>query len=95
MARQVNTSFSMYEFTKEESLVAYTFTDLNLKAIQNEIAIAAEEKLALKYDTQNPLIFVQQEAELQGKIGILKFLLAQHESSQASNLQLSIDTAER
>ena len=92
MAQQVNTSLSRYILTKDEERVAYTFTNLNLMAIQNEIAIASEEKLALKYNPQNPMEFVQQEAELQGKIGILKFLLAQHEEAQSRNLQLKLES---
>lgn len=77
MPTPVNSSFTRYEFSDEELFQAFAFSPLTRMAIQNEIAIAAEEKIALKFDPSNPLAFAQQEAELAGKIGILQFLLAQ------------------
>lgn len=54
---------------------AYMLTTLNLQNIQNLISAAAEEKLNMKFDPSNTLAFAQREAELQGQIGILKYLV--------------------
>lgn len=75
MAHLKINQFSEWGLTDEETPFAYQFNDLNLKALQNEIAIAAQEKLALKFDPLNPILFAQQEAELAGKIAILQYLI--------------------
>jgi hypothetical protein len=75
-------TFSRFQLTSEEQSSGQSLTTNNLAAIQNLICDAAEERLALKYDPLNPLIWVQREAELQGQIGILKLLV---ELSQVSN----------
>lgn len=74
--------FQQWEFTSEEELYAYQFNDLNLKALQNEIAIAAQEKIALTFDPLNPVRFAQQEAELAGKIEILQYLISRSTTKQ-------------
>ena len=71
--------FTEYTFSPEEQALACRFTVLQRQWLQNEMAIAASEKLALTFDPQNPLSFAQQEAELAGKIGILSYLLAAEE----------------
>lgn len=75
MAQLKLNPFSEWNLTEEEIPFAYQFNDLNLKALQNEIAIAAQEKIALKFDPLNPILFAQQEAELAGKIAILQYLI--------------------
>ena len=75
MSHLLPSSFSRYSFTPEDQLTAQTLTTLNLQHLQNLICAAAEEKLALKFDPVNPLSYAQREAELQGQIGILKYLV--------------------
>lgn len=75
MAHLLLNPYSSWALTDEEEQEAYKFNDLNLKAIQNEISLAAQAKLALKFDPANPVLFAQQEAELAGKIGILQYLI--------------------
>lgn len=79
MAKPLENAFQQWLLSPEEILQGSILQDLQRKVIQNEIAIAAQEKLALKFDPTNPLSFAQQEAELTGKIGILQFLLSQSE----------------
>lgn len=55
--------------------MAGIFTTLQKQAIQNELAFAAAQKVALKFDPAKPHEFVQVEAELQGKINAFRFLL--------------------
>lgn len=92
MSTLVPNSFSTYSLTAEELAVGSQLTELNLRVIQNLISESAEEKLALKYDPQNPLAFVQREAELQGQIGVLKYLVAQHQENLSHNLQLNLNS---
>lgn len=68
-------TFTRYQLTPEEQLNGQILNTDNLQVIQNYICDAAEEKLALKYDPEHPMLFAQREAELQGQIGILKLLV--------------------
>lgn len=82
-AQKVN-KFTSWEFTPIELKVASTFNDLQIKLIQTQIAAAAEEKIALTYDPLNPVVFAQREAELQGNINALEYLLALSQSLSQS-----------
>jgi len=75
MLHNTNSSFISYILTVGEQEAGSHFSPEQRAVIQNLIADAAEEKVALTYDPTNPLKFTQAEAELQGKIGILKYLL--------------------
>jgi hypothetical protein len=80
-------TFSRFQLTSEEQSSGQSLTTNNLAVIQNLICDAAEERLALKYDPLNPLIWVQREAELQGQIGVLKLLVElSHVSNPSHNL---------
>lgn len=84
MARPVKSSFTRYQLTPEEQQSGQILTTQNYYVIQNLICEAAEEKIALTYDPSNPHAFVAREAELQGQIGILKYLLDMSVASQQS-----------
>lgn len=73
----ISSQFIKWKLTQEEFPFACQFTDLNHKMIQNEIAICAEEKLALEFNPEAPIKFAQQEAFLAGKLAILQYILAQ------------------
>jgi hypothetical protein len=75
MAYQLITTFTRYSLTEEEATAGQQLTTQNIQVLQNLMCDAAEEKLALKFDPQNPMEFAQREAELQGQIGILKLLI--------------------
>lgn len=77
-----NNLFTSYNLSEEEQLASYQLTTLTKMMLQNELSLAAQEKLALKFDPLNPINFAQREAELAGKIGILQYILAQSESTQ-------------
>lgn len=79
MAKQLPSSFSRYELSPSEQRESFLIPTLAVYMIQNLICDAAEEKLTLKYDPVNPLLFTQREAELQGQIGILKYILSSME----------------
>ncbi len=71
-----DSSFMKYHLTAPEYEAGCKFTSEQRAVIQNLIADCAEEKLVLTFDPEHPLQFAQAEAELQGKIGILKYLLS-------------------
>ena len=68
-------SFVRYDLTESELKAGSVFTLDQRAVIQNLIVDAAEEKIALTFDTDKPQQFIQREAELTGQIGILKYLL--------------------
>jgi hypothetical protein len=78
----INSTFTRFQLTQEETTSGQSLTSTNIAVIQNLICDCAEERLSLKYDPSNPIIWAQREAELQGQIGILKLLL---ELSSQSN----------
>jgi len=57
------------------------FTPLQLVAIKDLLLVYVELKLHLKYDSSDISRSIQEEAELTGQIGILKYLLEQHEAA--------------
>ena len=75
MAHIVPSSFNRYVLSQSEQTLGESLTPENVFVIQNLICDAAEERLNLKFDPNNPLQFAQREAELQGQIGILKLLV--------------------
>lgn len=87
MAHQIPSTFTRYSLTQEEQNSGQTLTTTNLQVIQNLICDAAEARLALTYDAANSVKWAQQEAELQGQIGILKLLV---EMSQVSSPSITI-----
>lgn len=82
MKISVNSSFLRYDLSPEELKTAFHFSLESRALIQNIIADSAEEKIALTVDCNNPLQNLQAEAELQGKIGILKYLLSLEAQNQ-------------
>lgn len=75
MATQIPSTFTRYQLQPEEIAAGAQLTNSNQYLIQNLICDAAEERLNLRFDPLNPLAFAQREAELQGQINILKYLV--------------------
>ena len=78
-------SFASYSMTEEEQLQGAVLTTLQVQHIQNQLALCAEEKLTLDFDTSDPNKYIQQEAYKRGQLEMLKYLL---ESSEAATLEL-------
>jgi len=77
-----NNSFQSWILTENETIQGCILTTLNTQVIQNQIASYAQERLNLELDMTNPQRFVQQEADLKGKISALRYLLDLSESAQ-------------
>ena len=78
---QTNT-FQSWILTDKETILGCLLTTANTQVIQNQIATYAQEKLNLELDMSNPHRFIQQEADLKGKIAALRYLLDLSESAQ-------------
>lgn len=86
--------FSSFSLTEEELRTGSIFTEFQKCVIQNILSDFAIEKTNLLYDPEHPLVFVQREAELQGKIIILQHLLDCSDAAVAENLKLAIETSQ-
>jgi hypothetical protein len=75
MATLDSTSLTRFTLTEEEELSGQILSLGNKQVIQNRLADCCEAKINLKFDASDINNFLQQEAELQGQIGILKLLL--------------------
>jgi hypothetical protein len=80
-----NSSFIRYTLTEDELTVGSILTTLHKQCIQNQIAEAAEQRISIRMDPQNPLQSLQEDAELQGRILALKYLI---QLSDSAELQL-------
>lgn len=89
MSHTIPSTFSSYHLTQEELQSAQTLTTLNIQYIQNLICDAAEKRIAMTLDPLNPVAYAQEAAELQGQIGILKYLV---ELSAIANPSLVINS---
>lgn len=75
MSQIIPSSFTRYNLTEGEYQQAVQLTTLQKQHLQNLLADVAEEKINLTFDPTNPLSFAQQEADLTGKISILRHIL--------------------
>ena len=70
-----NNPFQAWVLSPEEQLQGQVLTNLQKQVIQNERTALANKRIALQFDPEHPLKFQQEDAELQGQIGILSYLL--------------------
>lgn len=75
-------SFYSWILTPQETLTGSILTITQKQCIQNQICSLAEERISLPYTPNDPLVFQQRDAELQGQIGILKYLLSLSEEAE-------------
>ncbi len=73
--------FQSWEMSRQEYLTGSILTTLQIQCIQNQIVQIAHEKTMLKFDPNNVLVYAQQEAELQGKLLALQYLLSLSEEA--------------
>ena len=71
-----DSQFIEYEFSEEELKNLPGFSTEQRQFLQNELAAAVSEKVALTFDPEHPLRFTQTEAEIQGKMNVLRYLLS-------------------
>lgn len=94
MATQITNQFTQFELTSEEQISAQQLTALNLQFLQNLLADLSIEKVNLKYTPENHLSWVQAEAELHGKIGMVSYLIECHTQSVQATLTSAQEASE-
>jgi len=67
--------FTSYELTEQEIVSGSILTELQTAVIQNRLATIVKAKLELKLDCNNINLFVQQEADLAGRMVELQSIL--------------------
>ena len=72
MAKLLDNEFTQYEFTQEEELLAYSFSDIQLQGLRTQLAIVTAEKLNLSPDVHDTLYFKLEHRYLQGKMDIIR-----------------------
>lgn len=92
MPLQRPNKFTEYALTPEETVIGSTLNELQLCVLHNELANAANTKLNMKYKGSD-IEILQEEAELQGRINALDWILQTHENAQQEYLRLQIATA--
>ncbi len=70
-----NNPFQGWILSPEELLQGQVLTSLQKQVLQNERATLASKRISLQFDPEHPLKFQQADAELQGQIGIISYLL--------------------
>lgn len=78
-----NSLFTTFILTEKEIQQGSVFTGLQKAVIQNLIASAASDKVRLKFTPDNLNLFLQAEAELQGRISALEGLLIMSEDTES------------
>lgn len=88
MSQILSSTFTAYQQTEQEQLVAMSISVETQQFIQTQIVRIAEERLALKPDPNNYAEFVQSEAYLKGQLDFAKYLLdcAQDAATQMREL---------
>lgn len=82
MAKQVVNEFTSWELSDQEIAVAVVLSPEQTMYYQTMLSGYAAQKLALVYNSKDPIVSAQKEAELQGQIGILTQLLRDSEQAQ-------------
>lgn len=91
MATQIPNQFTQYELTEAEQLAGQCLNTNQKQVIQNMLAAYSVQKINLLYTPQDPMGFMQAEAELTGQIGILKALLEASDEASFAILSEALD----
>ena len=82
MGQMIPNSFTSYIMTEQEALTASSFTNLQIQYLQNLLSVAAEEKLRLKFDHNDPTEYAKQVAYKQAEIDTYTYLIEASAASQ-------------
>lgn len=92
MATQLINQFSQFELTEAEQLAGQHLSISQLQVLQNLLADISIEKTNLTYDAHNHQGWLQSEAELTGKIGMLKYIIECSHAATEAILNRSTDS---
>ena len=82
MPKQLRNIFTAWELSRDEIMQGSMLSTIHKLVIQNQIAVLAETKLALKFTPNNLTDYTQQEAYLAGKIEMLQTLLLDSDEAE-------------
>jgi hypothetical protein len=82
MAILKNSQFTEYELTDEEEYSGSILTDTQKQVIQNDRVDVATQLINLEFTSQDPLIFAQQRARLQGQLWQLNYILERSDQAE-------------
>lgn len=94
MATQIINMFSQFALTDAEQVAGELLSVTQVQVIRNLLAGEAHKRLALTFDPNNPLLFAQAEAEIQGAIGAYTYLLEASEVAHGSIIEEAAEVAE-
>ena len=94
MAELLPNSFTSYSLNDDEEIQGSILTLPQIQMIQNDLTIYAEERLALQFNPNEPVLFAQQEAYLRGQMDTLRYLLTRSDASVEAVATLHIDPQE-
>jgi len=86
MSQMIANSFVSYALTTAEEQAGTILSQPQKMVLQNKLCQLAETKLRLTFDPDNIQKYLQEEAELQGQLGILTWIF---ESSSQVEAQLA------
>ena len=84
MSHLIPNTFSTYHLTEEETLQGSVLSFTQRQVMQNRLAVVAEEKLGLEFDTAKPESFIQQEAYKKGQVELYQWLLDESDTAVAA-----------
>lgn len=95
MASKIDNGFTSYEFTPEDLISAATFSTLQKMYIQTQRAAAALDLLALEFDANNPLKFVEERGFQRGFVAACDFLLDHENAEEAAKRWEDLNNAKQ
>lgn len=94
MAQQILNQFSQFELTPDEQTAGEMLTVTQVQVIRNLLAAEAIKRIGLTYNPNEPMHFMQQEAEIQGAISAYTMLLESSELAFAKAHVIALEEAE-
>ena len=83
----ISSSFISYNLTDDEMTFGSILSVGQKQCIQNQISALAEQRISLKFLPESPMVFMQQDAELQGQLIALRYLITLSDNAESQLLQ--------
>ena len=81
------------ELDEYEQRQSRILSELQVAALQNDLAEELQKRLALKFNGTDPISFAQEEAEISGKIIYITWLLDTHQACLEENARIANQTS--
>jgi len=94
MATPQQTPFTSWKLSSQEETQGSIFSQLQKQVLQNELSVAAEQIISLKFDPLNPVAIALDQAALQARVEFLQFILSRSEESELHLRRLATGDAD-